>query len=264
MRSAAVVCSLCVTLLGLSLAGTAVSQPTFDHSYAAYNELLRAHVSGGLVDYKGLRQKGKLVDSLVASFGSPDPGKFSREQQLAFYINAYNVITLKSILDAYPVKSIRDIDGVWKKREWRVGGELLTLDAIEHQILRKNYAEPRIHCAIVCASIGCPILQPFAFRADSLENQLHRAASDFARSPGHNRLDPKRKTAAISAIFNWFGDDFVPLWAAKGKQGSLGQKERAALNFLIAHLPADQQASMQGVSWMVSYQDYDWSLNERP
>lgn len=268
MCIALLIALLCGPTIPLSLAAQSTAPPKaasgFDHSYARYDKLLKRHVKDGLVSYAALQRERTDLDTLVEQIAAAKTGAMTREQQLAFYINAYNIITIRSIVDAFPVASIRDIDGVWKSKQWTVAGELVTLDGIEHQILRKRFSEPRIHCAIVCASIGCPILQSFAYCPDSLDSQLAEASRSFARSSLHNSLSESTKRARISSIFDWFGDDFVANWKSAGRIGSLGDKETAAINFLIAHQPEEKQAALRKVAWTVDYVSYDWSLNNRP
>ncbi len=234
----------------------------FDHTYADYASILKQYVSDGLVNYSALKANRSGLDSLVDAIAHADLGGTSREQRIAFYINAYNILTLRSIVDAYPVESIKDIDGVWDKKKWRVAGEKLTLNDIEHEILRKKFSEPRIHVAINCASIGCPPLASTPYYSDSLEAQLDLVSRNFALSADHNRFDTTKKKAAISSIFDWFGDDFVDKYYSQDGFASLSKKENAALNFLIEHFPQEEKEALTGVDFEVSYLEYDWSLNE--
>ena len=186
----------------------------------------------------------------------------SKWQQMAFWINAYNIITLRSVIDAYPVKSIKDIDGVWDKREWIVSGVRVTLNKIEHDILRKMFDEPRIHFAINCASVGCPSLLNQPYLVDSLHSQLVNSSRRFANSTAHNRIDVERRVAEISAIFDWFGEDFVPTYYYTGDTTGLSPKKYAALNFLGGHQERRMGVVSFDVRMEVRYLDYDWSLND--
>jgi hypothetical protein len=235
----------------------------FDYSFAQYDRLLHEYVSEGWVDYVGLKAQRALLDSVVSSIGSADLTRATREEKLAFYINAYNALTLRSIVDHYPIRSIKDISGVWDKIEWAVAGTQLTLGQIEHEILRKQFNEPRIHSAIVCASISCPPLQSRAYLPDSLNVQLDKAVRSFVLSPARNRLDSPKAKAELSAIFKWFGEDFVPAYYDSSDFRSLSKEKNAALNFVIDYYPQTEQAGLRSTSFDVSYGDYDWSLNER-
>ena len=195
--------------------------------YTKYDALLRAHVdSEGYVDYPGLLAKRADLDRFVASMGAVTDAEYTawpEPEQLAFWINAYNAITLKYILDHYPIQkgsflsglrypanSIRQIDGVWDTLSSKVVGEERTLEDIEHEILRAQFGDARIHVAIVCASIGCPPLRNEAFVADTLEEQLDGQARTFLSDPTKFRIDRTGSTVHISSILQWFGKDFVP------------------------------------------------------
>jgi hypothetical protein len=121
---------------------------SYDFGYSDYLSILTRYVTDGLVDYRGLQADRAGLDSLVAGLAGADLSAATGEQKLAFYINAYNMLTLRSVIDAYPVESIKDIDGVWDKKKWSVAAEQVTLNQIEHEILRKDLNEPRIHLAI--------------------------------------------------------------------------------------------------------------------
>jgi hypothetical protein len=265
MKTISVTLTALLLVIGCAEANThAEKQLTMvDHNYIRYADLLDRHVSEGLVDYQGLIRDRAQLDSLVSGIVEVDLSQATPEQTLAFYINTYNILTLRSIIDAYPVKSIRDINGVWDKKKWEVAGEQLTINEIEHEILRKKFSEPRIHFAIVCASIGCPPLSSRPYLPDSLETQLAAAAQDFATSEDYNRLDPGTGQAELSSIFDWFGDDFEETFYDANSLTSLSKKENAVLNFLIAQFPDDRRSALAAGSYQVRYRDYDWSLNER-
>ena len=188
-------------LLAASIAFPAAAAPssgTFDHEYRAYGQLLRDHVRDGRVDYVALQRDRAALQDVVRAFGAVEPRDFagwSREQQIAYWVNAYNVFTLQSIVDHYPIdggwlsflrwaprSSIKQIDGVWDERQWDVAEGRMTLDQIEHETLRVRYDEPRIHFAINCAAKSCPPLRPEPYVASRLERQLVLAARDFLAS----------------------------------------------------------------------------------
>jgi hypothetical protein len=233
-----------------------------DHSYSDYASLLNDYVANGLVNYQGLIDDRMRLDRLVSSVATADISIATADQKLAFYINAYNILTLRSIVDAYPVKSIKDIDGVWDKKKWSITGKKLTLNQIEHDILRKDFTEPRIHVAIVCASMGCPPLPSTPYLADSLEIQLNRTASAFATTAIYNQIDPIKGVARLSAVFDWFGDDFIDKYLMESSFPSLSRKENSSLSFIISHFPTDQMERLFATDFRIDYIEYDWSLNE--
>lgn len=169
------------------------------------------------------------------------------EEKLAYWINAYNAFTIKLIIDNYPVKSIKDIkkgiptiNSVWDLKFFEIGGEKMDLNHIEHAILRKDFEEPRIHFAIVCASQSCPKLLNEAFTAEKLEAQLQQQAVDFVNDGSKNEFD--KDEIRISQIFNWFKGDFT--------------KGQTIQEYLKQFAKDDFKSDAK-----VKHLDYDWSLN---
>lgn len=241
---------------------------TFDHTYSEYARLLDENVADGRVNYAALKADRALLDAIVDGIGYADLSKATPEEKLAFYINSYNVITIRIIVDAYPVKSIRDIGGVlgkirggvWKRMKWTVAGREMTLDRIEHRIIRKKFSEPRVHFALVCASKSCAPLQPVPFYPDTIETQLAEAARDFVTNPSYNRLDPEAGRAEISSIFDWFGKDFIAKYYDGKRFPELSKKENAVLNFIVEQFP--EKEKLTDKTYKISYIEYDWSLND--
>lgn len=220
-------------------------------SHGTWTALLKAHVDGkGHVSYMGFLDDAAKLDAYLALLSDCPPSKeWTREERLAYWINAYNAFTVKLIIDHYPVKSIKDIgpklaipkvNSVWDVKFIRIGGEEMSLNHIEHSILRKEFDEPRIHFAIVCASFSCPRLLNEAFIPQKLEHQLETQTAEFINDPAHNIVTPDK--VQLSAIFNWFKGDFT-------KNGTL-------LDFIrrYSKVKVNDRAK-------VSHLDYDWSLN---
>ncbi len=180
-----------------------------------WDAMLQQFVKGDVVDYKGFQSKanGKLnlyLEKLNKAFLSGF-NDFSVKEQLAFYINLYNAYTVRLILDNPEVTSIRDIKRPWKRNFVSLGKKKKSLNDIEHKIIRKYFKEPRVHFALVCASIGCPSLKPFAFVADKLDKQLVAASRYFLADKTKNQFTASE--SRISDIFNWYGGDFDDLEA---------------------------------------------------
>ncbi|PZX61071.1 uncharacterized protein DUF547 [Algoriphagus ratkowskyi] len=242
---------LSVTFLSCrsSVPGMADTSPP---SHKAWNELLKANVSAdGKVNYKGfIKDKAKLETYLKSiSENAPDRKTWSKDEQLAYWINAYNAFTVKLITDNYPVKSIKDlgpklkipmIKDVWHYKFFKIAGQESSLDEIEHSILRKEFEEPRIHFAVNCASISCPPLLNEAFEAKTIDEQLDKVAKNFINS-SRNKITPD--AIQISSIFSWFKGDFT-------KKGSLTE-------FLNKYSKVKIKPNAK-----ISYLDYDWNLNE--
>ncbi|MPZ21509.1 MAG: DUF547 domain-containing protein [Luteitalea sp.] len=265
-------------LVGLLAVTTpAVAGPAtepFDHDYSDYAALLGEHVVDDRVDYTRLKANRAHLDRVVASLNAVRPSdiqKWSRAEQLAFWINAYNIFTLRVIVDHYPINgswfslyprnSIRQIDGVWTKLTWQAAGRRVTLDDIEHGIIRREFAEPRIHFAVNCASVSCPPLAIAPYRAAALDQQLDDAARRYLTSPLGLVVDGT--TLRVSSIFKWYGKDFVAGFAAEGS-GSRSAVERATLGVVGRYGPREAATLAARGQAFISYLDYDWTLNDIP
>ena len=239
-----------------SLSASALSclVAALDPTHAALTEVLRAHVADGWVHYGALgrdpggldRYLGQLAETSAADLGDP-----RGDRAKAFWINAYNALALQLVRDRRPSTSIREVDGAFDRISFRVAGRQLTLDAIEHQILRPAFSDPRIHAVLVCAARGCPPLEARAFTEQGLDARLEAAARRFARDPTRNRWDPGRNVLRVSRIFEWFGADFV---ARHG--GGTGDEAAAVRAFFSHHLGVPIPTSVT-----IEYLEYDWRLN---
>jgi hypothetical protein len=207
-----------------------------------------------------------------------DPKVFdgwSRKETLAFWINAYNALTLVAIIDNYPIQSsffrslrfpknsIRQIAGVWDELEFPVIGRKLTLDGIEHDILRPKFNEPRIHMAIVCAALGCPILRNEPYVASKIDSQLDDQAARFMKNSKKFRIDRKDGRVYLSPIFKWFGDDFIRTYGTNKKFAGFGDSERAVLHFVSRYVSPEEREFLEKGEFSIEYLPYDWSLNEQ-
>jgi hypothetical protein len=262
-----------LALLGLLAAGGApAAADGFDHGYAAYGEVLSRYVRPPQVDYAALKAGRDLLDRAVAGFATPaaqDEAAWSREQRMAFWINAYNAFTLRAIVDHYPIRSgwftlqprnsIRQIDGVWTKLTWQAAGRSVTLDDIEHRILRPTFKDARIHFAVNCASIGCPPLAAVPYRPGTLGAQLDEAARTYLASAEGLRIDGD--TFRVSSIFKWYGDDFVAEYAPI-VPGDRAAGERAVLGAIARYGPAAAAARARSGGAAIAFLDYNWSLND--
>ncbi len=256
-------------LVCLPAAVQAQAAGALDHAYAAWDALLRKHVrwlpdnKQSRVDYKGFLADRVALKKVLAEWSGVTGaafGAFSREQQMAFLINAYNGFTVELILSKYPdLKSIKDLGSIvqsaWKKKFFRLLDEERYLDWVEHEQLRPKYADPRIHAAVNCASIGCPALRPEAFTAAKLEAQLDDGMTRFMADRTRNRYANGR--AEVSMIFKWFKEDFE-----KGHKGIKKMDDLLARYAeQLADGPADRDKLKAG-GITISHLDYDWSLND--
>jgi hypothetical protein len=230
-------------------------------NHLAWDAILRKYVDAdGMVDYRSLKNSGgdvKLLDAYLVTLSSASPRvQASRDAQLAFWINAYNAVTIRGILREYPTTSIRNHTAkvfgynLWTDLQLYVGGQPVSLEQIEHEVLRKM-GEPRIHFAIVCASIGCPRLLNEAYTSDRVLDQLERNARDFFARSQNFRYDAAKGRFDVSAILNWFAEDF-------------GSTPAEQLRTIAPWLPgeAPRQAVKQA-SVRLNYLDYNWNLNDQ-
>lgn len=224
-----------------------------------WDDLLKKYVTDGHVDYAGFKKEEVVLQRYLDLLAKTHPSQLTPNQRLAYWINAYNAFTVKLILNNYPgVESIKDIPGRWKKEEWDAGGTLRSLDDIEHKILRKEFAEPRIHFAIVCASISCPDLAPFAFTADKIDEQLSEVSRGFFadETKGFKTAMEKGLTGGdkpvvyLSKIMKWFSSDFE-------------SDEKTVLDTITPYLGEDGKSflTQHQDDLSIDYLDYDWNLN---
>ena len=221
----------------------------------------------GLVDYKALQNDRQQLDAFNASLKLTDLGTYqswSEAEQIAFLVNAYNSLTLKSIIEESPIKaSIKDIPGVWRFNQHPILSGQKTLNNIEHDILRADFNEPRIHAALVCAAVSCPYLRTEPFTADQLDAQLDDQVRVFISRAEAFEIDREQGEVRLSAIFDWFGQDWVPSYAPEsGFAGS--ENERAVLNFISGYLDEADRQYLEAGDYRVRYSNYDWSLNSQP
>ncbi len=236
-------------------------------SYQDYAEVLKTYVDDqGLVNYQGLQANRAQLDKFNKSIGAVSPATYaswSESEQIAFLTNAYNSLTLQSIIDRDPLpKSIRKIPGVWGRRKFNVAGTQKTLNNIEHDTLRVDFNEPRIHAALVCAAISCPPLRNEPFTGEQLDSQLKDQSLKWLASSHGVVLDPASNKVNISAIFKWFGEDWIASYGDTSKfKGS--KKEKAILNFVSQHISAQDKQSLEQGNFKISYLKYDWALNKK-
>lgn len=247
-------------------ATTPIVEPatTFDHSHGALTRVLSKYVKKDRVAYRALKEERAALDDYIASLEgltAPEFAAWSREQKYAFWINVYNAYTLKVVIDHYPVKSIRDIKegstGVWDlgivdlaELASGLGQSRLSLNDVEHKILREEFKDARVHAAVNCASVGCPPLAARAFTAEGLDEMLTQQVRTWLADSARNRVVREKNCLEISKIFEWFASDFerdaggVRQWIAKYAPADVGE-----------WLEAQEKVKIQ-------YLDYSWDLNE--
>ena len=255
-----------MSALVISLLSLSSQVMAFDHS--RWNTLLQQYVQpqrGGVataVDYAGIAENHEALQSYLDNLTAVTQGEFnafSRDEKLAFLINAYNAFTIELILRENQPDSIRDIgslfSGPWDKAFFSLLGESRTLDELEHEMIRGNpdLMDPRIHFAVNCASIGCPALRTTAYTGDQLDTQLEDSTRQFLSDKQRNRYNSEQDALEISKIFDWYEDDF------EDAAGSLS-------HYLLQYsdtlgIPANRQKALDDGDLEVQFLPYDWSLN---
>jgi len=230
-------------------------------NFSEWDVLLKKYVKPNLIDGISLNtvDYGKLrldpvshqLENKLRLFSPTKLG--THQEKLAFWINVYNIFAVKIVIDNYPLKSIKNVGGlfksVWKIKAGRVGGKNYTLDEIEHGILRKM-GDPRIHSAIVCASVSCPNLSKNAYNSNKLNQQLDMQMSNFLANPNKGmRVDNNQQSKSIllSPIFDWFADDF---------KSSGGVRK-----FIKPYVPIRYRDALENTQYPISYMDYNWAIN---
>ncbi len=247
-------------------AGSALSQ-TFDHAHAVWDGLLKKHVAvldsgrASQLRYAGMAQDRATLDGYlekISAVKDADFERWTREQQEAFLINAYNAFTVEKVLTRHPdIKSVWDFGKLFgnpfKDRFFTLLGKKSSLDDIEHGLLRKRYREPRVHFALNCASVSCPMLREEAYVAPRLERQLEEQAVRFLSDRSRNRfarIGPEAGTLEVSKIFDWYKEDFEPRAAYFARYSKL-----------LADDAAGQKAIAEGGA-ALGFLEYDWALND--
>ncbi|MEQ9441642.1 MAG: DUF547 domain-containing protein [Cyclobacteriaceae bacterium] len=207
------------------------------------NHFLEEHVESGMVDYKAMHQNPSRIQQLYEQIGSTSLENASDVEKKAFYINAYNILTIYQIVQNYPVKSPTDVEGFFDNMKHQVAGESLTLDQVEKERLMKNHFDPRLHFVLVCAAKSCPPLASFAFQADQLDEQLDERTREALNNPDFIRVNKNQKKVEVSQIFEWYKQDFT--------------KESSSILAYINQYRDEEIPS----SYQVSFYKYDWALN---
>ncbi|KAA3649458.1 MAG: DUF547 domain-containing protein [Proteobacteria bacterium] len=256
---------------GLSLLSAAVH--AFDHSHAAWTALLKQHVvvnaagTASAVRYAALKQERPKLKAYLDTLSAVTPIDFAgwqKPQQLAFLINAYNAFTVELILTRYPdLASIKDLGSLfaspWKRKFFTLLGQDESLDGIEHGRIRAAgvFDDPRIHAAVVCASIGCPMLRDEAFVAERLDAQLEDGMRRFLSDRSRNRFDTASNTLYVSKIFDWYADDF-----SRGHKGFDTLHTTFARYADVLTDSPEAARTLRAGTPRIEHLDYDWRLND--
>ncbi|HEU4365544.1 MAG TPA: DUF547 domain-containing protein, partial [Candidatus Krumholzibacteria bacterium] len=251
--------------------------------YPAHTGLLMDVVDeSGLVDYRELRDNPGQLDpsartliSLVKEIAAQDPAAYevwTENERLAFWLNTYNVLTLKLIVDHYPIQpatgrqkypanSIQQIPNAWTGVRFKVMGTERTLDEIEHKIIRAQFKEPRVHFALVCAAMSCPPLRREPYAGEKLDAQLEDQARRFFADLRNLHVDREKNEVWVSRLIQWFADDFAPDAAQQDPRDVAERK--AVLAAVTPYVDTETKAYLETATYTLHFFEYDWTLNEQ-
>jgi hypothetical protein len=260
-----------VVALGLA---RAAEQAQF--GYAAYADVLTSCVDdAGLVDYGALKADRAGLDRFARQVADLEPAvyeKWSDNEKIAFWINAYNALTLKAVIDHYPIRpgfsgpliypkeSVRQVPGFWGGITFPVMGRQMTLDAME-DLLRRQFRDPRVHMALTCAAMGGPKLRAAPYTGTGLDEQFADQTRRFVTDHQALRINQERSHVALSAVMQWFGEDFVERYGTSMEYVGHGASERAILHYLSPYLGEQDRAYLEHGDYEVKYLPFDWALN---
>ena len=236
----------------------AAKKPAAENGSVHYDAILKKYVDArtGHIAY-GLLKASNADMATLKKFmdwqAAADVKSMSWEEQIAFYINAYNSCCIQAVLDHYPVHSPNDIAGFFDKLKFKVGGEALTISAIEYERLIADYKDMRAHFAVVCADRGCQPLKPSAWTGAALNDALEAAAKQFVSNKKYFSVDKEKGEVQISKIFEWYGEKFT-----KDAQRPVENPEL----FLIPWVSAEERALIETGHYKLKIIEWDWVLNE--
>jgi hypothetical protein len=263
-----------MVVLGLLTIAAASAQQSVDDNarLKAYDTILDLYVRDGMVYYRTIKGDRSRLDSFAGGLASASVEKLSRDEQLAFWINAYNAIVLQAVIDRYPIqgrapeyppRSIRQIPGVFDRTQHRVAGRMLTLDQIEQTIL-PTFGDPRAYFALGRGAVGGGRLRSEAYVAGKLETQLNEAALECLSRTECVQIDRVENEVGVSAIFSWREKEFVASYADKAPSifNERSPIERAALAFVQPKLLQVERDFLVKNQFRVAYLPFDWNLND--
>ncbi|MFQ5771953.1 MAG: DUF547 domain-containing protein [bacterium] len=243
-----------IFFLHLSLWVSGHANPYFmsakNDGHKLFDLALGKHVKDGLVDYAAIA-KDKNYQQYLAWLAKADVDSMqSKEDEMAFWINAYNALVIKGVVDSYPLEKVPDVIGFFTKNKHAVAGGHYTLDQIEKEILFKKFKQPKLHFVLVCAAKSCPNLPAEAYTDATVLNKIEEITRSFLNNPQKNRLDQKKKIFYLSQIFNWYRTDFIT-------------DEQSLLQFILPYLDKKKQTFLAKNQVQIEYLEYDWHLNRQ-
>jgi hypothetical protein len=223
-------------------------------SHELFDQVLQEHVDEkGRVNYTKLKANPEKLIAYLDLLAFADPEVLSYNERLTFWVNAYNALVIKGVINHYPITSVKKVklfNGFFSRLKFQAANKMYTLDEIEHGIIREEFADPRAHFVLVCASSSCPPLLTRAYTTETIEERLETATLNFIRNPKQVKIDRAKRRVYVSKIFKWYEDDF--------KEGYDG-----VLDFLADYLSPEDAEYLESTEVKLHYLDYDWTLNDQ-
>ncbi|HEX4567164.1 MAG TPA: DUF547 domain-containing protein [Vicinamibacterales bacterium] len=242
-----------------------VPAPGADPLHRPFDQILDPNVRDGMVYYRALAASRGALDRYITSLNVPGAtyDAWSKPQQMAFWVNAYNAFVLQTVVSHYPLHgTVRSIPGAFDKTAWHAAGRSVTLDQIEKTIL-PDFKEPRLYLALGRGCIGGGRLRSEAYTAERLEKQLADIQSEFVNNAHMYRLDRLTNTLSVTPIFSWREADFIAVYDAKDPVfAQRSPIERAVVAFVTPHLLPSEKEFIQKNEWKMSFLEMDWKLND--
>lgn len=262
MRRTIMTAILVILTISLALPLTGLGQSRID--YSDLEKVLNEYVTGKFVDYHALAENHEDLDKFVGyvkRLSSAEVNGLSENGRLAFWINTFNALTLKSIIDAWPVMSIKRIDG-FQEKLWTVAGRPTTLDNIRVRHLGYDIGDPRVYVATCDGTAGSPPLKPYVFTADKIQEQLDKVAREAVNDPEFTILSAEQRKLEINQNLYWFREFFVKKYPDPGRFKDMKPEQAAIMNFIEAHAEGLLKAELaQSDNWKLGTTQYLWMVN---
>lgn len=262
MNSVRAVCLILAIGLGGSVAQG--ERPSFNHSLL--QRLFDLHLHDRIPDYQGIQTDPALLDRYLEEVANLPPNHFeafSREEKIAFLINVFNALTIKRIVEVYPVGNL---GGILSKDDqtFTVMGRAMTRRDIEENLVRRRFRDERVHAALYRGSKSSPLLRPEVYSQDNLDRFLDEDARRFVNGLEWNRIEPGKRKIYLSALFKWYAQDFVLNYGAPEKPGKFKVAESAVLSFIADYLDPAKKPFLESGRFKIRYLPFDWTLPEGP
>jgi hypothetical protein len=231
-------------LVIMVLMGSAFAKAQLPNFQSAYKNLLSTYVSGGQVDYAAIKENSKSLHNALIALAKTDVNALQGNQRKAQLINAYNLFVIQGIVEDYPIKSVMDIDNFFDVKQYQLGDQKVSLNQLEKKMIYPEFADPRIHFALVCGAVSCPPLLSKPFTAENVEFMLKKLTRASINDPSFIKVDMHEKKATVSQIFNWYTSHFT-------RNGDV-------IEYLNTY-----REDMIPDGFTVDFSTYDWSLNDK-